>query len=153
MGSYRHFAEYNPVRGVVLLGGGPNLYKLDSSRIVTTLGNAPVPLGTITAGSNKTGAIVTLDPVSGTYLVFSHDGSFWVYDVVSDDWTRQPGSGFFEPTTYGASIFQVVAAPISTYGVTMFVKFYPDQSKVYLYRHANSIPTTPPAPPTGFRPT
>lgn len=153
MGTYRHFAEYNPVHRVVLLGGGSNLYKLDANRNVTALRNAPTPLGTINAGSNKTGAIVTVDPVSGAHLVFGHDGSFWVYDVVSDQWTRQPGSGFFEPTTHAAFIFQVVATPISTYGVTMFIKYYPNQSRVYLYRHATSPPIdTPPAAPANLRP-
>jgi hypothetical protein len=86
------------------------------------------------------GALFTVDPVGGEYLVFGRDGSFWAYDVTRDAWTRQPGSDFFSPTTNadGGIISQVVAAPVSSYGVVMFAKFNYASSNVYLYKHTGS---------------
>jgi hypothetical protein len=45
------------------------------------------------------GNIVTVDPVSGDYLVFGSDGSFYAYDVNADRWTLRPGPvPFASPT-------------------------------------------------------
>src|SRR5262249_1350418 len=69
MGSYHNFAEYNPVYKVVLFGGGNDgarkLYKLSSNGTITSLKDAPVDLGIQSA-------MLTVDSVSGDYLVFSN---------------------------------------------------------------------------------
>ena len=137
MGPYHNFAEYNPVHKVVVCGGGngsSDLYKVDSTGKVTTLKDAPLGLGICQS-------IFTVDPVGGDYLVFGADGSFYVYDVLSDTWTRQPGNDFFSPvngggTSDGRLIWYVVATPVSSYGVTIFVKFNFASSSVYLYKHS-----------------
>src|SRR5262245_39461397 len=152
MGAYQNFAEYNPVHRVMILGGGnssSDLYKVDATGTVTTQRPAPVMAGV------KHHSIVTVDPVSGDYLIFTSDAKFYVYDVVTDTWTLQGGTvPIFTPTRDNA-IWHVDASPVSTYGVTMFVKFFaadPSRAWVYLYKHAAGLPpatTTPPAPTPG----
>src|SRR5262245_31505984 len=119
MGPYHNFAEYSPVHKVILFGGGngsSDLYKLDAAGKVTALKKAPIGLGTMQS-------IVTLDPVSGDFLIFGKGGSFYVYDVTSDAWKRQGGKvPIFEPTRVADNkVWHVTATPVSTYGVTMFV--------------------------------
>lgn len=137
MGSYSNFASYSPKQKVVLFGGGGSsaIYRLDASGKITKLAKAPIELG---IGSS----IVTVDPVSGKHLVFGGDKSFWEYDVSADAW-RSLGAScapiFDAPNT--PAVFDIVAAPVSTYGVIMFVKYSPGQAKVYLYKHIASTPT------------
>src|SRR5262245_56819962 len=139
MGVYHNFAQYSPVHKVVIFGGGngsSDLYKLDAERKVTALKKAPIRLGTMQS-------IVTVDPVSGDYLIFGKDHSFYVYDVVKDEWKQQEGKvPIFEPSRVkGNHVWHVTAAPISTYGVTMFVKYYaadPPRAWVYLYKHSDA---------------
>lgn len=127
------FAEYNPVHHVMVIGGGTVLYKLTGTGQMTKLGQAPLGLGV-----NR--SLFTVDPVGGDYLVFGRDGSFYTFDVTRDVWTRQSGSDFFSPTTNadGGIISQVVATPVSSYGVVMFAKFYRSSSNVYLYKHTGT---------------
>src|SRR5262245_44502756 len=55
------------------------------------------------------------------------------------------------PIWLNGDVFDTIAAPISTYGVVMFVKYDFDRSKVYLYKHAPSAPDTQaPTAPTGL---
>jgi hypothetical protein len=139
MGVYHNFAEYSPVHKVMIFGGGngsSDLYKLDASGKVTTQKKAPIGIGTMQS-------IVTLDPVSGAFLVFGKEGSFYVYDVVSDTWKLQEGKvPIFEPTRVKDNkVWHVTATPVSNYGVTMFVKYYavdPPRGWVYLYKHSEA---------------
>ncbi len=137
MGVYHNFAEYSPVHKVVLLGGGNgsrDLYKLDAAGKVTTLAAAPIGVGTMQT-------IVTADPASGDFLVFGKSGVFYVYDVVRDVWREQPGAPpIFAPTRVaGNKVWHATAVPISTFGVSAFIKYYSADTPrawVYLYRHA-----------------
>jgi hypothetical protein len=144
MGALYAFAEYDPVHKVVLFGGGvgsQNIYKLDASGTVTALGQAPIALGTQMS-------IVTVDPVSGNFLVFGDGGEFYVYNIVTNTWQLRPQQNVFDPIVNGTSaIWQVVATPVSTYGVVMFVKFNHSQSTVYLYKHTASETVAPSVPP------
>lgn len=79
MGPYHNFAEYNPVHKVVICGGGngsSDLYKVDASGSVMKMKNAPIGLGI-----QQT--IITVDPVSGDYLVLATGGLFYVYTIQS----------------------------------------------------------------------
>jgi len=131
-GTYNNFAEYNPIHKVVIFGGGNgsrNLYKLDSGGGVTSLGLAPVDLG------NRAG-VVTIDPVSGNYLVLSNtNNSFHSYDVASNTWHLLPTAPIFQPIVNNLSTFGVVATPVSTYGVTLFVQCASSNCVVRLYKH------------------
>jgi len=145
-GPLHDFAEYNPVHKVMICGGGDGsraLYKIDSLGKVTTLGSAPIDLGI-------QHSVNTVDPVSGDYLVFTKGGEFYVYDVLTDSWTRQPGTvpiwSNFDPPVHG-----VVASPVGSYGVNIFVTANKNAEtcKVNVYKHSPSSLKT--ASPTVFR--
>jgi len=130
-GNYNNFVEYNPKHKVVIFGGGTrDLYRLNVSGGITSLGLAPVDLG------NRAG-VVTTDPVSGDYLVLSTtNNSFHSYDVQSNTWRLLSQSPIFQPVVNNPSIFSVVATPVSTYGVTLFVQCVSSNSCVVrLYKH------------------
>ena len=118
LGDYHQVAEYNPVHKVMIGGGGNGssaLYKIDSLGNVTTLRNAPV-----TYGINQT--VLTVDPVGGDYLMFTNSGQFYAYNVLADTWTLQGGTvPIYTYSGSNGSVMCVVAAPVSTYGVTMFL--------------------------------
>ncbi len=133
MGSYQNFAKYNPVYHVVLFGGGQgdtHMYKLDSAGQVTALKAAPIPMGV-------QNSVVTVDPVSGKYLIFGNSNDFYVYDVNADTWSRQGGTVPLYTPPANPAVFGIVAAPISTstYKVTMFVRCVSSNCHVYLYKH------------------
>jgi len=136
MGTYHNFAEYSPPQKVMIFGGGNEnptaLYKLDAAGKVSPLKNAPVGLGIMQS-------IVTVDPVSGDFLVFGSGGTFHVYDGAADSWKLQSGPvPIFSPAKDN-KIHQIDATPISSYGVTLFAKFFPGsppQAWVYLYKHS-----------------
>lgn len=133
------FAEYNPVQHVMLIGSDASkrLYKISSSGVVTRQADFPINI----EDSSAFGGVVTVDPVSGTYLMLQasvHD--MYEYNVVTDTFTlstHQPPAGILTNKN-------VVAAPISTYGVVMFT--YCDlftNCGVLLYKHSASMPPPP----------
>lgn len=135
MGGYQHFANYNPIKHVILFGGGDGgrqIYKLDTSMVITPLKDAPVDIGVDST-------VLTCDPVGGEYLVFTSNSEFYGYDVAADTWTSK-GSGSSVPiwntSQYAESpIFGVVATPISNLGVSFFVTTDgPDAFRVFLYK-------------------
>lgn len=129
MGDVGTFAVYNPVHKVMLFGGGGSniINRLNANGTVTARGPAPISMG-----NNL--SIVTVDPVSGNYLVLGADKSFREYDVMTDVW--KPISGTVPVFTSNTPpIFDVVATPVTTYGVVMFVKYAFNESKVYIYKH------------------
>ncbi len=135
-GDYHNFAEYSPTHKVMIFGGGESsgtnaVYRLNANRSITRLANAPGHLGT-------THSVVTTDPVSGNFLVF-FDNSFYELNPATDTWRRMSAA-----PPWGGGIWGVVATPISTYGVTAFVRYGGDNSKVYLYRHTAGSGSTPP---------
>ncbi len=134
MGPYSNFASYSPSAKAIVFGGGgaTKIYKFDAAGRIYKLGDAPITLGIASS-------IITVDPVSGKHLVLGKDRSFWEYDTQTDTWHPLKVSTvpLFEPPVPPA-VFDIVAAPVSTYGVVMFVKYSPGQSKVYLYKHSTS---------------
>lgn len=148
MGDYHHFAKYNPVLKAVLFGGGNSnaaggdrkIYKLDSTGQVTALRDAPIPLGIHAS-------VITVDPVSGKFLVLGNSKDFYIYDMLSDKWQSQSGSPpIFTGRSYSSpgTSAGIIATPVSTYGVTMFVKCYVDLCRTYLYKGTSGgIPPPP----------
>lgn len=128
MGPYHNFAEYNPVHGLMLLGGGNgsrNIYKMDSSGQVTALKDAPMTLGT-------SHSINTVDPVTGDYLIFGKNAGFYQYDILTDTWSlpsTKPAFGQVDAT---------IACPIACYGVTLFLTCHHGNPRVLLYKHAGA---------------
>ena len=133
LGPYHNFAEYNPVHRVVVFGGGNDsndLHKVDAAGAVTTLTPAPFDLGI------QWGAVFTVDPASGEYIVLRQNGQLYGYDVRSDGWRLLSDSAPVTTTAYGNPIHGVVATPVSTYGVVLFVTCNgPGQCRVTLYKH------------------
>ena len=133
--TYHEFSEYDPVHKIVIFGGGDGsnaVFKLDASGKVTQMKNAPVGLGI-------TQSIITVDPVSGKFLVVTENKGLYEYDVVADTWRQfnvPVPSGFFSVVIDGNPLQGMFATPISTYGVVLFAKYNYDQSKVWIYKHS-----------------
>src|SRR2546422_9284912 len=117
------------------------LYKLSSSEQVTRLGNPPISLYNSLVGP------LTVDPVSGKYLALTPSGTqFYTYDVQTDVWQAQSTS-----TKPSFDSF-IVATPISTYGVNMFVSCASGAAPCHVYLYKFSGGTPPPAPPGDTNP-
>jgi hypothetical protein len=133
MGGLHHFAEYNPVHKLVLFGSGDgsnDIYTVNSTGQITKKGDSPVVLG-----PNHT--ITTVDPVSGDYLVFTMGRQFYVYDVIADSWDLQSASVPIWTSRYsGKDVHGVVATPVSTYGINLFVTCNGGDCRVTLYKHS-----------------
>lgn len=135
-GNYHNFAEYSPVHRVVIAGGGndfKSIYRVDASGSVTKMKDAPFNLG-ITA------SVVTVDPVSGNFIVVRPNGSFYEYNPMSDVWTN---IGVSVPskllTNSGDSGgWGLLATPVSTHGVILFAKYDGDSSSMFVYKHSES---------------
>lgn len=138
IGDYHNFAEYSAAHRMMIFGGGegPNgmtLFRLDANRQITRLNDAPQRMGT-------THSVVTTDPVSGNFLVFFDTASYEL-DPVTQAWT--PLTTVPPWIALGnAGVFNAVATPVPTYGITLVAKYAGDDSRVYLYRHRAS--TAPP---------
>jgi hypothetical protein len=93
---------------------------------ITQLNNPPISLYD---GSGWNGTL-TVDPVSGTYLILTPTTrEFYTYDVLTDTWQAQNCPS--KP-----SMSQGVAAtPIAKYGVTFFVNCGSTTCHAYLYKH------------------
>ncbi|MHC4913992.1 MAG: Kelch repeat-containing protein [Planctomycetota bacterium] len=121
-------AEYNPVRKVMVFGGGNGnkvLYRLDAEGEITKLKDVPLDF------INSTHRFVlTSDPVGGEYLLVQNGdrrkkttSKFYAYEVEKDEWRELGGS------PKGG-----VAAPVPNYGVNVFCTYRPPE--VWLYRHS-----------------
>jgi hypothetical protein len=125
-------AEYNPVHKLMILTSSTrNLYKLSDRGRTTRLQNLAV---SIYSGSAWNG-IVTVDPVSGDYLVFTPDSrQFHIYDVTTDTWRQAPNQPSPDMVDGG-----VAATPVPTYGVVLFThcQRYGQVCRVLIYKHAD----------------
>lgn len=129
MGAYENVVEYNPLRRVLLFGGGSGsgriFYKMDASGRITRMRDAPETLF-----SGTVYGLVSADPASGKYLAFRTDGRYYEYEVDTDTWTLLPGTHPLGSAGY----FELCEAPISTHGVLMYVDH--NSRTVWLYKHA-----------------
>jgi hypothetical protein len=129
MGNYHNISLYNPIHNITFFGGGNNsrsIYRMDSNGVVTSLGQAPRDLVLCSS-------IVTLDPISGNYLICYDDGSFYDFDAMNNTWSLLPSPppDFYNSIACGTG---TIGAPISNYGVAMFLSY--STAKVYLYKHS-----------------
>ncbi len=145
-GDYHNFAEYSPVHKTMIFGGGESsgtnaIFRMNASRQITRLSNAPAHMGT-------THSIVTTDPNSGNHLVF-FNSSFYEFNPATDTWRLQSGDA-----PWSGGVFGTVATPISTYGVVLFAHYGgPNDARVYLYRHSPGSGTTVPTVTLSANPT
>ncbi len=128
---YHLIAEYNPVHKVTVFGGGngiSTMYKLSSTGQISSLKNAPLSL-------SLQSMEFSVDPVSGEYLVLS-PSTFYAYNVTSDSWRTLPAppSSVWNEVPQNMSL---VAVPVNTYGVVMYVTCDGPSCRVNVYKHAN----------------
>lgn len=123
-----HFAEYNPVQKLVLLGRvrGSPLYRLDRHGTITPLNDAPVRMSFGTAH-------VRVDPAGGLFVVpcrRAEDQSVLLtFDIRKDRWQEHPRIPVPEEL-----FTRAMSVTIPEYGVLLFVT----QTKAYLYKHSRS---------------
>ena len=149
MSSYTNFARYSSI-GVLVFGGSNNIYKMDSLGTVTTLPSAP--FGNVNTGTGSSCCSVAADPVSGRILVINGSNQLWELNPAgSGTWTQKTSvspPSFF--TTIGGPGESLISAPISDYGVVMYVKCNDSSScHAYLYKHtAGTQPPSDITPPS-----
>ncbi len=124
---YNNIAHYNPKHKVLLLGGGNKLYKLSPNGAFSTLRTPPL---SVSVGET----VVVVDPVSGKYLVHGNGNAFYEYDISTDTWAPRSNASV-PPIWKGGDVANNIAAPISNYGVVMYIKYDFHNSKIYLYKH------------------
>jgi hypothetical protein len=136
MGDYHNFAEHNPVHGLVLLGGGNDsgvVHVLDADGNVTPAEEAPFPLLVNRAN-------VTVDPLSGDFIVLGGGDEMWVYDAIADEWSLQPGALPASLTAGDGLGDLMISGPIDSHGVILVVKHIgigdSGEAEVWLYKHS-----------------
>ena len=155
-GELHSVLQCNPIAKACWFGGGDlsnQMWRLNADGTTDALGAVPVK----NIATNK-GTIITLDPVSGDFLVLTDDEEFWKFNLATDTWTQLPGGSsvplFIGYPTSGQATFHAVAAPLSTYGVIMVAQWRPGgNSKVWLYKHqvAGNVDVISPSSPTNVQ--
>jgi len=144
---YQVFAHYSPLCQCVVFGGGVGFYKLNSNGSFTTLSKSGAPNGgQFRIGPGGT-SIVT-EPVTGV-LLFINGTTMAEFNPVGTGSWRTVSVAVPSFFTQGDSTAEsLISAPISTYGVVMYVK-HDDAGTghVYLYKHAPSAPQATPGAP------
>jgi len=143
------YAVYNPVHKVVMFGGGGD--GQSSNLDFWVMNAAGETLGPYTAPQliRTSEGHITVDPVTGKYLVIFDGRQLFEYDVSKNQWARLPDP----PQVFAQSQDmngRWVAAPIASLGVIMYLMYSPEPA-VYLYKHGggvgvvDSVPPNPPA--------
>jgi hypothetical protein len=147
MAEYHNFAEYSSVHRVLIFGGGNgsrDLYRMESNGSIKKMNTAPMDLGILW------GAIATVDPVSGDFLFFGANEQFYAYNPFNDIWRVQHSNvpPIFA-TGEGSAIGGIVASPVNTYNIVMFLSWNGGDPKVFIYKHKSSVVGNliPPDPP------
>jgi hypothetical protein len=154
--SYHSASEYNRVGNVLLFGGGNGgngMWKIDArTQKVTAIATPPFNLG----ASESQGVLVS-DPSSDQLVGWDKNTGNWTqYDVSANAWSsisRVSGDGAVArdgaPNLSVDSSSSVIGAPISSYGVLMFVHALDSGSSgvVWLYKHSDSVVLPTPNPP------
>jgi hypothetical protein len=127
LGSYHNEGEYSFLCQCVILGGGNGsnvLYKYSSAGTFTQIATPPVAKVKIPDDSVPDGTVFTVDPASGHFMLWDQPtagSQYYDYNPNTNVWITVQTSGGAFPSPQGND-FDVVAIPISDYGVTMFVE-------------------------------
>jgi hypothetical protein len=143
LGSYQNVGQYSALCHCVVIGGNSNqFYKIDASFNITSLSTTPVFIGIPQNPGTALGAIYTVDPVTGHFIVWSGNGSdngkMYDYNPLTDTWTATgiapPASLFPGPE---GGVCETVAVPIPKYGVIMVIQAGSSAGgSVWLYKNA-----------------
>ena len=153
---YHTVSEYNPITNVLLMGagnGGNALWKYDvAANRVSQIATPPFNVG----AADGQGILVS-DDSSAAFIGWQKGSANWAaYSVSENRWValgQSSGDGSAPqrgtPNLHTGNNF-VVATPISTYGVIMFLQIRSSSSagdKAWIYKHSDSIAQpTPQAP-------
>jgi hypothetical protein len=147
------FAIYNPVKNIMLFGGGDagsarhkNLYKLGPTGSAIRLPDPPSSPDNIYIDSRSQSGLMTYDPVSGNFILLTRDSAgtpiLYQYDSDSNNWSRLSGvtiPGAIEIGNWATlTAGNLAAAPINTYGLIMF---FTGSQQVYLYKNSTNSNT------------
>lgn len=115
---YQPHILYNPVKKLVVVGGGSNgdssVFTINPNGQCTAKGNAPINLGVQST-------VMTVDPVTGEILVFTNSGTMWKWNLDTNVWSQVGGSiPLFNGDGQGTPVNGIVATPVDTYGVVLF---------------------------------
>ncbi len=137
VGKQHVLCEYNPIHKHILFGGGnskstkgegsKDIYLLNKNLSIYKL--KPAKIGLRVPGRKGTNVVV--DPVSGNFIILDDKHQLFEFNPIKDEWKLLSDNAPISART-------TVVAPISTYGVMMFVTFkYKKNQKtgVYLYKH------------------
>ena len=139
------FALYNPVHKVVMFGGGGTGDNFNMNFwIMEADGSIKGPYTSPQLIRTSKGHI-TVDPVTGKYLVIFDGRQMFEYDVPTNSWARIPDPPSEFAQSHDAN-GRWVAAPINTHGVVMYLMYRP-RPTVFLYRHGEGIGTIDTVPP------
>jgi hypothetical protein len=150
MGPYHNFCKYNPVHRIVWCGGGNDSvanHKVPETDAVVTLPDAPMFLGI------QHHSAITVDPVSGDFLVFTGNRQFWKFNPTgTGTWTRLTAQEpevplWTQPSP--DSINSVGCTPVSNHGVILCYRSVPGSGShsIHLYKHSGA--GNPPAASDG----
>jgi hypothetical protein len=126
---YHNFAVYSPVHKVVLFGGGngsSNVWTLDVDGNITQKTNAPISMPIHSA-------LITVDPVSGDFLVMQKpSGNWWSYNPNTDTWSS------FSLNIPFADGWNVIVTPVAEYNSILLVSATGTgaSATVHVYRHS-----------------
>ena len=134
--------EYSSLCQCVVLGGGgssSNIWRINSNGSATQLSVSGGPSSISCCSGNSS---ITVDPVSGKLLIMQ-TSILWEFDPTNSAWVNTGVShpAFLNSGTGGPG-FDMIAAPISDYGVVMYIKCTTGGCQPWLYRHAPSAPDT-----------
>jgi hypothetical protein len=163
MGSFHAISEYNPVHKLVICGGGEgglgdyfkrSVYKIGADGSVTTLTPFPIDAG---GAFTVQYTSFSVSPSSGRFLAFvKESGTFsskwYAFDPTGAGmWTKQPDNHPLRASNLDTG---TIHAPITNYGVTMFLVYDFGYPRVLINKDADGggqpPPVDLPAAPTGL---
>lgn len=157
MSDYFNWSVYS-TQGVLVFGGGTNVYKMDAAGTVTTLATAPFvgvsgTSGNLTVGNGQDCCSVVADPISGRVIIITTNRHVWELNPAGlGTWTD---TGRIAPTFFaaaGGTGESLLSASIPAYNAIFYVKC--DDSadcNAYVYKHTLAAPdTTAPTAPSSL---
>ena len=156
---YPTWSVYSARCRCVIFGGGSVFAKYNSDGTFTTLTHSggPSQLQCCASGGLSVNGSFVVDPVTGNLIVLVPPGVMRVFDPGT---TNEAVGTWSSPNVTIPSFFNagpngvgesLISAPVSTYGVIMYVKHDDaNTGRVFLYKHGPGTPQTTPGIPSNI---